>query len=115
MANEESIPPAWLENVCKILHSGDLRKIEWTFEASNQWQLQSNGAWLPDCHEAMEQALSVPSVKGVRIELREKGETYAFWYFYKNRQFYGKICLRADKLRIKLVSAHLPEKGTTRL
>jgi hypothetical protein len=63
----------------------------------------------------MVKALSVPGVKGVKIELREKGETYAFWYFYDNRQFYGKVCLRADKVSIKLVSAHLPEKGTTRL
>jgi len=63
----------------------------------------------------MESALKKPDVIGLRVELRERGESYAFWYRFSEQLFYGKICLRAGNVRIKLVSAHLPEKGTAQL
>ena len=45
----------------------------------------------------------------------EPGVTYAFWFYFKVgdglRKFYGKICLYNDKVKLKLLSARLPDKG----
>jgi hypothetical protein len=65
-------------------------------------------------------ALSVPNAIGKLIPNQpEPGITYAFWFRpiidEKPKLFYGKICLYNDKLKIKLLSAHLPDKGIERL
>lgn len=63
----------------------------------------------------MADALSVPGVIGAKIDLPEDGDTYAFYFSYRKRIFYGKICLRSDHVRIKIISAHIPMHGTINL
>lgn len=115
MATEVSIPPPWIATVCEILDSNDLSRIEWTVTAIQDWESQSYGAWQDVCHSVMSRALKNSGVTGRLVYLAEKGETYAFWFMFDSRQFYGKICLREGNVRIKLVSAHEPEKGTDEL
>ena len=60
----------------------------------------------------MADALSLPGVIGVKVNLSEDGETYAFFFTFQKRIFYGKICLRSNQLNIKIISAHIPRHGT---
>lgn len=63
----------------------------------------------------MADALSVPGVTGALVNLPEDGITHAFWFPYNKRLFYGKICLRSNRVNIKIISAHIPRHGTDKL
>jgi len=43
--------------------------------------------------------------------MAEPGETYAFWIYHHEKQLYAKVCLMEGKIKVKLVSAHIPLKG----
>ena len=38
----------------------------------------------------------------------EPGETWAFLFTYQSLPFYGKICLKNNRLIVKVLSAHKP-------
>lgn len=93
------------------LRSADRKRIEWTSQATRDWTAATMSVFVSEAEEAMIRALSARSVSGLSVPLREDGETYAFWFHYDDRQLYGKICLRPDGVRIKVISAHAPRKG----
>jgi hypothetical protein len=119
---EAPIPEEWLKPVLRILGEGKFgRDILIPERVRIEWDAHTLGnAFLWDVREPLIQALSTPGVRG-KIEpgQPEPGVTYAFWFYFKvsdqTRKFYGKICLYNDKVKIKLLSAHLPDKGEEHL
>jgi len=107
------IPPDWVASVCKLLREGDSSKIAWTKSALQEWQAASLSAFRYEAYEAMLRALSIPNVVGCDVPLPEDGKTYAFFFTANDLTLYGKICLRPDKLHIKIISAHTARKGGT--
>lgn len=118
---ETEIPQDWLKPVLKILAGGRFEKdILVPKRVQNEWDSHSFGAFLCEVREPLIAALSAPNVGGKLIaDQPEPGVTYAFWFFYRTadttRKFYGKICLYDDKIKLKLLSAHLPNFGNERL
>jgi hypothetical protein len=115
---EAPIPQEWLKPVLRILRDGKFgREILYPERVRNDWDAHTLGtAFLWDVREPLIQALSMPGVIGkLEPDQPEPGVTYAFWFHFKVgekiRRFYGKICLYNDKVKIKLLSAHLPDKG----
>ncbi|HEX3624304.1 MAG TPA: hypothetical protein VH280_02655 [Verrucomicrobiae bacterium] len=118
---ETEIPQDWLVPVLRILRDGRFEKeILVPTRVWNDWEADSLGAFLYDVREPLIAALSAPNVIGKLIANQpEPGVTYAFWFFYRaadtTRKFYGKICLYDNKIKIKLLSAHLPNFSSERL
>jgi len=110
---ESPIPEAWIKPVLQILKEGGFaRQILVPRGVEVRWDADSLGAFLCEVREPLIKALSIPGVIGkLIIGQPEPGETYAFWFFYDSRKFFGKICLYNDKIKIKLLSAHRPDKG----
>lgn len=73
------------------------------------------GAFPYESQDAMADALSLPNVTGFKVNLHENGETYAFFFLFQDRIFYGKICLLSNQVNIKIISAHIPRHGTEQL
>lgn len=60
----------------------------------------------------MADALEDESITGRKIEgMDEKGEVYAFWFYFEGRKLYGKINLLPGRDKILIYSSHLPRKG----
>ena len=77
--------------------------------AQQRWEAESLGAHRADACQAMLAALSQPTVTGKRHNyLDEPGETWAFYFTFGSHQFYGKICLKNNRLIVKILSAHKP-------
>ena len=118
---ETQIPRDWLAPVVRILRDGQFEKdILVPRRVQDEWDAHSLGAFLWDIRQPLIDALSVPHVKGKLVEGQpEPGVTYAFWFYYRTgiglRKLYGKMCLYDKKIKIKLLSAHLPNFGEERL
>ena len=118
---ETQIPTDWLSPVLRILRDGRFeQEILVPRRVHDEWDAHSLGAFLWDVRDPLIAALSVAGVTGkLIVDQPEPGVTYAFWFFYKTgaglKKFYGKICLYNDKVKIKLLSAHLPNFGNERL
>jgi hypothetical protein len=115
---EHEIPKEWLEHVVRILQNGDFGKaIVIPVRVRNDWDADTLGAtFITDLRDLLIRTLNGPGIMGKLIFGQpEPGETYAFWFYYNNRKFFGKICLHTTKTTIKLLSAHLPNKGNERL
>ena len=114
---EAPIPETWIKPVLRILQHGTFaREILVPERVQRDWGSDSLGAFLWDVRDPLIKALSVPGVIGkLIIGQPEPGDTYAFWFFYGNRKFFGKICLHRSQIKIKLLSAHHPDKGEDRL
>ena len=104
--------------VLHILKEGRFgREIQAPRGTIARWEADSLGAFPTDVRYPLIDALSQADVTGKHIpDQPEPGETYAFWMFYQcgngeNRKFYAKICLFRDKVTIKVLSAHIPNKG----
>lgn len=115
---EAPIPQEWLKPTLRILREGKFgREIVVPERIRNDWDAGTLGtAFLWDVRQPLIEALETPGVIGKLIlDQPEPGTTYAFWFFFKVgdqvRKFYGKICLKNNKVTIKLLSAHLPDKG----
>jgi hypothetical protein len=109
--NKKLIPDVWREAVAKILREGDRDCIEWTKQAFLDWRAATLSQFRNEAYDVMANYLSTPGAIGASINLPEDGETYAFFFRYRDHVLYGKICLRPSKQRIKIVSAHTPRKG----
>lgn len=115
---EAPIPQEWLDAVLQVLRNGRFaHEILLTKRVYDDWDAGTLGtAFIWDVREPMIQALSIPGVVGKLIpDQPEPGVTHAFWFYFKVgpalRKFYGKICLYNGKIKIKLLSAHLPDRG----
>jgi hypothetical protein len=83
--------------------------ITWTPSAQQRWEAESLGAHRADACLAMFAALSQPTVAGKRHDYpNEPGETWAFLFTYGSLPFYGEICLKDNRLVVKILSAHKP-------
>jgi hypothetical protein len=105
------IPDSWREAVAKVLHDGEKHCIEWTKQAFMDWRAATLSQFRNEAYDAITNFLKAPDPVGVRINLPEDGETYAFFFRYRGHVLYGKICLRPSKGRVKIVSIHTPRKG----
>jgi hypothetical protein len=116
---EEPIPRDWLEPVVRFLRTGQVgrdKEIDIPRTTYTRWQSDSFGAWDYELKDGLIEALERPSIQGKHVpDQPEIGVTYAFWFFHKRRQFYGKICLLDSKIQRKVLSAHLPDKGIEHL
>lgn len=119
---ETQIPHDWLEPVLKLLRVGRFEKdILVPRRVQQDWDADTLGAaFISDLREPLIAALSVANVSGKLIgDQPEPGVTYAFWFHYKRsdgmKKFYGKICFHNNKVTIKVLSAHLPNKGNEQL
>lgn len=119
---EQPIPDEWLVPVLRILREGRFgHDIIFPTGVSDRWDADTLGtAFREDVRYPLIDALSEKGVIGMlEPRIKEPGVAYAFWFFFKVgaeiRRFYGKICLLNDKVKIKLLSAHLPDKGQERL
>jgi hypothetical protein len=117
---EAPIPQEWLSPVLRILREGQFgREIKLPQRVYNDWDSDTLGtAFIWDLRAPLIHALSAPGVIGkLEPNQPELGVTYAFWFYFtvadRIRKFYGKICLHENRLTIKLLSAHLPNKGET--
>lgn len=115
---EAPIPEDWLKPVLRILKTGRFHhEISVPRGTQDRWDAGTLGAaFLGDVRDPLIAALSMPGVRGKLIpDQPEPGITYAFWFYYGRTTFYGKICLYDNKVKIKLLSAHLPDHGTDHL
>jgi hypothetical protein len=115
MDDQIPIPVEWAKQVCKILREGDQNKITWTLRALQEWSAATMSVFRYEPQDAMAATLSLPGVTGFKANLPEEGESYAFFFTFRKRIFYGKICLRPNQLNIKIISAHIPLQGTEKL
>ena len=105
----DKVPEDWRYAVCRILQAMHRNSITWTRSAQQRWEAESFGAHRADACQAMLVALSQPTVTGKRHDYPdEPGETWAFYFTFGSRQFYGKICLKNNRLIVKILSAHKP-------
>jgi hypothetical protein len=120
---ELPIPQEWLAPVLRILEKGKFGSdIIWPKGVSDRWDADTLGQCIlrEEVRYPLIDALSVKGLIGM-LEPRiiEPGTSYAFWFSYKvgdhMKRFYGKICLYDTRVKIKLLSTHLPDKGQERL
>jgi hypothetical protein len=113
---EPPIPQAWINDVVRILRSGTLhREIVFTRRALQDWEATTTG-WPYELVDAIKEALSRAGICGNLVEgMEDPGETYEFWIYHQGRQLYAKVCLLEGKVKVKIISAHTPLKGTERL
>jgi hypothetical protein len=113
---EPPIPKDWIDAVVRIIRTGDLyREILITKSALQDWDAATM-TFPYELLDCITQSLNRNGVTGNLVEgLEERGQSYEFWIFHKGKQLYAKICLLEGKLKIKIISAHTPRKGTGRL
>jgi hypothetical protein len=113
---EQPIPQEWVNAVVRIIRTGTRgREILITRRALQDWEATTM-SWPHDLLDSIERSLNQTDVKGnLEIGLDEDGEAYEFWIFYEGKQLYCKVCLLEGRLKIKIISAHRPLKGTTEL
>ena len=107
------IPEGWRKIVLRILENGKFGKeIQVPVRTIRDWEAGSLGAFPTDVRYPLIAALSRPGVIGKAIPNQpEPGDTYAFWMYYESRKFYAKVCLHRGNVTIKILSAHIPDKG----
>ena len=113
---EAPIPEAWIKPVLRILRTGALHKeILITRRALQDWEAATTG-WPHELIDTIRDALDRAGVTGKLVTgMEDPGETYEFWIFFGRQQLYAKACLFPDHLKIKVISAHTPLKGTDKL
>lgn len=105
------IPSAWKTAVCRLLLTGDLRSIRVTLTARNDWASAFPDKWMQDLYGALADALSAPTIEGVRRDMDEGGETYEFFFDHDDTNLYGKVNLLPSGKVVIIYSAHKPRHG----
>jgi hypothetical protein len=110
---EPPIPQEWIDAVVRIIRTGTRgQEILITRRALQDWEVTTM-SWPHDLLDSIERSLNRKGVTGnLEAGLEERGEAYEFWIFYGDKQLYCKVCLLEGKLKIKIISAHRPLKGT---
>jgi hypothetical protein len=115
------LPESWRRDVSAILNTKDTRLIQWTRGAGDQYQRSFPAAIPRDVYQPLIAFLTRENAMGCEAHMDyPSGETYEFFFnFYsadypEPRKTYGKILLLVDRQKIKLFSAHLPEKPRLR-
>ena len=107
------IPKEWRDAVRKILHRRCKNDIMMTARASNEWQMTFPDAFHGELYDAIELAMADSRLMGRLVpDSTPLGKTYAFMFFFRATQLYGKVnLLLPDKKIVFIISAHPPNKG----
>ena len=120
---QSQISEAWRGKVCAILEGridgSTPDSVEWTQSALQDWDNESIGAPIDDALEAILDVLQVAGALGRPMQLKyPPGEAWDFTTEYTTKYgtftFYCKICLLSAGDKIRIVSMHMPTKGTLR-
>ncbi len=115
-AHHSPIPPKWRKTVCSILRAGRKSEILVRKRPQEDFSALFPDAWAYQRNDAMARALDGPTVMGaLKTGMLEPGETWAFWFHFREKKLYGKINLTPTGKLIIIYSAHLPNKGETHL
>lgn len=109
---QTTIPHQWRTQVCAILETEATGKlIEWTDDATNRFEASFLDAWPYQLYQAFRSYLTGPNPTGcLKTMTTPVGETYEFFFMFKDEKTYGKILLRTDGQRVVIFSAHMPLK-----
>ena len=100
---------AWIKAVCDCLISADRKRIVLRQRASLDWSALFPDAFLSDLYLALAKALKSTDLDAKRVDdMKEPGETYGFFFYYRSQKLFGKICLQPDGKMIIVYSAHRP-------
>jgi len=103
------LPDHWKRRVCRILASGDLKKIIIRQSARRDWSLLFPKAFDSDLLLALQLTLEQPNLLGNQVAgMNEEGEVYEFIFVHESRHVYSKINLCPDGTVIIIYSAHRP-------
>ena len=107
------IPQDWRTAVCAVLETEETGTlIEWTGDARRRYESDSNFGWDHQAYHALRAFLSSRHPMGCPLIMKKPtGETYEFYFPFKDTTFYGKILLRPDRQHVVLFSAHRPLKS----
>lgn len=107
------IPRDWCAAVVRILRTQDNQVIEWTTPARQRWETDSIGSWAYEAYDGMIEALEDPDIEGNETtSYPGQIATYEFFFRHRKRQMYAKIALKEGRLRLLILSAHLPKRDT---
>jgi hypothetical protein len=103
------IPKLWRDKVCEILASGNGTLIHWDRLGRKRYEATPGCDWTYEAEDAFRNYLSQARPTGCRVTTMDTpGETYDFFFPFKEQKFYGKILLRTDGKRLIIYSAHPP-------
>ena len=108
----QPIPGAWLRRVAQVLKSGTMhREIRKTQDFSQKFQASFPSDTDDRVLSYFLIFLESRNPHGCPVNMnRPPGDTWEFWFTYKQQKTYGKILLSTDQQRVILFSAHLPER-----
>lgn len=108
----ESAPsPEWIKAVCDCLNSADRKRIVVRQRAILDWSALFPDAFLSDLYLALAKALKSSDLDAARVEaMSEPGDTFGFFFYYRSRKLFGKICLQPNGKVIIIYSAHRPQR-----
>jgi hypothetical protein len=115
------IPKPWRETVCAILATEKTgTMIRWTGDAETRYEASAaavklrsrdnNPVWRNEIYQPFRDYLSSRQPTGCPVTMDyPPGQTFEFLFPYRGETFYGKILLFADRKRVLVLSAHLPD------
>ncbi len=110
----QPIPTSWCKAVCAALKQGS-QTARFTEEGGQLWQSEFPDAFRYELDEAFIRALSSPTVVGCPVSMdRPPGDTWEFFFQFRNKILYGKILLKTDQKQAIVFSAHRPKKSKLR-
>ena len=109
------IPVRWLEQVCRIIATGEQRLIQRTVGFSQKFQKGFPNDSEGEVEDAFLDFLELENPVGCPVNMDyPTGDTWEFFLLFKGRKTYGKIMLREGGRQVRLFSAHPPEKKLLR-
>jgi hypothetical protein len=110
----QSLPPKWCALVCAALRHGRQR-AHFTETGGRRWQTEFPDAFRYELDDAFIRFLSGPAPLGCPVTLDyPPGETWDFYFPFRNQRLYGKLLLSIDHRTVLILSAHKPDKPKLR-
>ena len=103
------IPVRWLEQVCRIIATGDRSLVQRTRDFSREFNISFPGESEGEVEDAFLDYLESETPVGCPVNMG-RGDTWEFFFSFKGCKTYGKIMLREGGRKVTLFSAHKPEK-----
>lgn len=109
------IPKEWLEDVCRVLATEEFHLIQRTKDFSEKFGKSFPSGCEAEVEKAFLDHLSREPVTGCPVKMDYPvGETWEFFFHFKGMKTYGKIMLLGSRKKVRLYSAHRPEKPRLR-
>lgn len=109
------IPLPWCRTVANILRNGSRDAIITVNRADEDWRATFPDAWDYEWFDALAAALDMPGVRGKPVNMNRPGDTWSFWFYFRNRKLFAKINLDPGGKIIVIFSSHPPLKGDSHL